>query len=181
MVQPWLMVLSQSFLECHKEVSWVLLCSSYIPAKCLNCWRTNYVYAYADDATLLEVVRKPADTPAVAAWLNMARIQEWCNHWCMIRNPNKMKALVVCKMSQRRHPYREVWQQAHFQDHMRGIVSRVSQRIGILTLVMLVFVDTYVLLRCCYTFVLPIVEYLPSASRAPGVFGGQALPWSEFL
>ena len=37
---------------------------------------------------------------------------------------------------------------------MRGIVSRVSQRIGILMLVKRVFVDTSVLLGCYYAFVL---------------------------
>ena len=42
---------------------------------------------------------------------------------------------------------------------VRGIVSRVSQRIGILRLVKCVFVDTSVLLRCYYAFVLPILEY----------------------
>ena len=34
-----------------------------------------------------------------------------------------------------------------FEDHVRGIVSRVSQRIGILRFVKRVFVDTSVLLR----------------------------------
>ena len=39
----------------------------------------NRLFAYADDSTLLAVVRKPADRPAVAASLNrdLARIQEW--------------------------------------------------------------------------------------------------------
>ena len=38
----------------------------------------NRLYAYADYSTLLAVVRKPADRPAVAALLNrdLARIQE---------------------------------------------------------------------------------------------------------
>ena len=59
----------------------------------------NRQYAYADDSTLLAVVCKPADRPVVAASLNrdLARIQEWCNHWCMILNPNKTKALVVSR------------------------------------------------------------------------------------
>ena len=37
------------------------------------------LYAYADDFTLLAVVPKPADRPALAASLNrdLARIQEW--------------------------------------------------------------------------------------------------------
>ena len=54
----------------------------------------NRLFAYADDSILMSVVRKPADTPAVAASLNidLARIREWCNHWCMILNPNKTKA-----------------------------------------------------------------------------------------
>ena len=52
----------------------------------------NRLFAYADDSTLLAVVRKPADRPAVAASLNrhLARIQEWCNHWCMILNSNRI-------------------------------------------------------------------------------------------
>ena len=43
----------------------------------------NRLFAYADESTQLAVVRKPADRPAVAASLNgdLARIQEWCNHW----------------------------------------------------------------------------------------------------
>ena len=76
---------------------WVLFCSSLIPVKCLSWWRTDYMPIYADDSTLLAVVHKKADRPAVAASLNrdLARIQEWCNHWCMILNPNKTKAFVV--------------------------------------------------------------------------------------
>ena len=53
----------------------------------------NRLYAYADYSILLAVVRMPVDRPAVAASFNMdlARIQEWCNHRCMILNPNKTK------------------------------------------------------------------------------------------
>ena len=88
---------SLSFLACHREMYWVLFCSSLIPVKCLSWWRTDYNYAYAEDSTLLAVVRKEAERPAVAASLNrnLARIQEWCNHWCIILNPNKTKAFVV--------------------------------------------------------------------------------------
>ena len=59
----------------------------------------NRLYAYADDSTLLAVVRKPADRPAVDALINrdLARIQEWCNHWCKILNPNNNMALVVSR------------------------------------------------------------------------------------
>ena len=58
----------------------------------------NRLYAYADDSTLLTVVRKPAERPAVAAsHRDVARIQEGCNHWGMVLNPNKTKALVVSR------------------------------------------------------------------------------------
>ena len=70
-----------------------------MPVNCFSWWRTDYNYAYADESTLLAVVRRPADRPAVAAFPNsdLARIQEWCNHWCMKLNPNKTKALVVSR------------------------------------------------------------------------------------
>ena len=59
----------------------------------------NRLFAYPDDSTLVAVVRKPADRPAVAASLNRdwARIQELCNHWCMIQNPNETRTLVVIR------------------------------------------------------------------------------------
>ena len=44
-------------------------------------------------------------------------------------------------------------------DHVRGIVSRVTQRIVILRLVKRAFVNSSVLLRCYYAFVSPILEY----------------------
>ena len=57
----------------------------------------NKLYPYADDSILMAVVHKLADRPAVAASLNrdLARIQDWCNHWCMILNPNQTKSLVI--------------------------------------------------------------------------------------
>ena len=53
----------------------------------------NRLYANADDSTLLAVVRKPADRPAIALSLNrdLSRIQEWCNHRCKILNLNKTR------------------------------------------------------------------------------------------
>ena len=59
----------------------------------------NRLFAYSDDSTLLAVVCKPVDRPAVAASLNrdLAWIQKWCNYWCMILNPNKTKDFVICR------------------------------------------------------------------------------------
>ena len=131
---------------------WVLFCQSYIPVKCLSWLRR--LFAYADDSTLLVFVCMPADRPAVAAFLNrnLANIQEWCNHWCMILNPNKTKALVVSRSRSVKHPRGELvlsgfsfWASLNldilglkfdsklaFKDHVRGIVSHVFLRNGIL-------------------------------------------------
>ena len=130
----------------------------------------------------------------------------------MIRNPNKTKALVVSRSKTVNPPHGDFVlsgvcicaspnldilhvkfdSRLTFEDHVRGIVSRVSQKIGILGLVKLVFEDTTVLLRCYYAFVVfnPWVLFSgvgvycwmsSPASWAPGVFGGQAFPWSDFL
>ena len=62
-------------------------------------------YAEAYQANL--PMQKPADRFAVAASLNsdLARIQEWCNHWWMILNLNKTKALVVGWSRTVNHPH----------------------------------------------------------------------------
>ena len=54
------------------------------------------LYAYVDVSTLLAVVRKPADRPAVATSLHsdLTWFQEWYNHRCMTFNPNNIKASV---------------------------------------------------------------------------------------
>ena len=59
----------------------------------------NRLFAYSDDSTQLAVVRRPEDRPAVAASHNrdFGGILGWCNHWWMILNPNKTKALVVSR------------------------------------------------------------------------------------
>ena len=45
--ESWLMVLRvsgfQSFQACLREVCWVLFSLSHIPAKCLSCFRTDYL------------------------------------------------------------------------------------------------------------------------------------------
>ena len=141
----------------------------------------NRLFAYADDSTLQAVVRTPADRPAAAASINrdLARIQEWCNHWCMILNPNKTKALVISRSRTVSPPLAHLVlsgvpiraspnlyilgvkfdSKLIFEDHVRGIFSRVFQRIGILRLVKRIFVDNSVLLHCYFAFVLPNLGY----------------------
>ena len=138
----------------------------------------NRLFASADDSTLQAVVHKPANRPAVAASLNrdLARIQEWCNHWCLILNPNKTKALVVIRSGTMSHG--ELACLGFLSELVPTSTSLalsltvsspsktmceelfpVSQRICILRLVKRIFVDTSVLLRCYFPFILPILEY----------------------
>ena len=122
--------------------------------------------------TLMALVRKPADRPAVVASLNrdFARIQEWCNHWCMILYPNRTKALFVNRSRTVSPPHGDFVLSGvsilaspnldilgvkfdcklTFEGHVRGIVSFVSQRIGISRLVKRIFVDSFVLLHSYY-------------------------------
>ena len=124
----------------------------------------NRLYAYADDSTFLAVVRKRADRPAVAASVNrdLARIQEWCIHWCMILIPTKTKALVVSRSRTANIPHGDLvlsawsfhfaspnldilgvkfYSKITFEDRVHGIASPVSKR---LRLVKHVFEDTVV-------------------------------------
>ena len=97
----------------------------------------------------------------------------------MLLNPNKTKVVVVSRSNTVRPPHVDLVlsgvfiraspnldilgvkfdSKLTFEDHVRGVVSRVSERIFILRLVKRIFVDTSVLLRCYFAFVLPILEY----------------------
>ena len=91
--------------------------------KCLSLLRACRLFAYADDSIQLSVVRKSSDRPAVAASLNrdVARIQEWCNHYCLILNPYKTKALVVSRYRTVSHPL-----------VLTGVSIQASTNLGIL-------------------------------------------------
>ena len=111
--------------------------------------------------------------------LLLAMIQEWCNHLCTILNPTKTKALVdnrsrtvnplhcdlvLSGVSIRDNPNLYILgvkfdSKLSFKDHVRGIVSSVSQIIDVLRLMKRIFLDTSVLLRYYFAFVHPILEY----------------------
>ena len=106
------------------------------------------LWAYADDSTLLVVVRMPADRPAFAASLNrdFAGIQQCCNHWCMILYPTKTIAFVVSRYRTVNPPHGDLVlagvsicaspildilgvkfdSRLTFEDHVRRILSPLS-------------------------------------------------------
>ena len=109
----------------------------------------------------------------------LARILECWNHLCTVLNPNKTKALVVSRFMGVNPSYGEfflsrvsIWaspdlgilgaefdSKLTFEENVRGIVVRVYQRIGILSLVKRVFVDNSELLHCYYAFVPNLLLY----------------------
>ena len=104
------------------------------------------MFAYADDSTLLAVIRRPSDRPTVAASVNrdLARIHEWCGR-CMLLNPKKSKDLVVSRSRTLYTPHGDLGLagvpiltnpsldilgvrfgcKLTFESHVRGVVSRV--------------------------------------------------------
>ena len=141
----------------------------------------NRFFTYADDSTLRAVIRRSSDRPTLVVSVNrdLARIHERCGHWCMLLNPKKSKALVVSRSRIVYPPHGDLGLagvpilsnpsldilgvrfdcRLTFESHVLGVVSQVSQRIGILRILNGVYADTSVLLRCCYAFILPILEY----------------------
>ena len=97
--------------------------------------------------------------------MDFARIQEWCNNWCTILNPNKTNTLVVSRsrtvsppdgdfflseVSIRAGPNLDIVV-VKFDSSSHSPtreLSRVSQRIGILRSVKHINMGTSVLLRC---------------------------------
>ena len=104
----------------------------------------------------------------------------------MILNPNKTRALVVSRSRTVNPPLGDLVLSGvstcassnldilgtkfdgkfTFEDHVRGIVSRVSERIGVLRLAKHIFVDTcwicfsyYIAIALLFVFILPILEY----------------------
>ena len=125
----------------------------------------NRLYACPVDSTLLTVtvVHKPADR-CVAASLNrdMAKIRERSKHWSLTLNLSKTKPSIVsrCEPSPwllgRTCPNLDILDvmfdnRLNFKDHEHSIVSRVSQRIGILRLGKRIFVDNTVFFHCSNT------------------------------
>ena len=65
----------------------------------------NKLIGYADDSTLMAVVRSPGVRVAVAESLirNLGRVSKWCDIWGMKLNATKTKTMIVSR-SRTVHP-----------------------------------------------------------------------------
>ena len=59
----------------------------------------NRLYSYADDSTLVAVVKSPGERVAVSESMNrdLNRISVWCNLWGMKLNVSKTKTMIVSR------------------------------------------------------------------------------------
>ena len=118
---------SQSFLACHREVCWVLFSSSVIPVKCLSWWRTDYMTMLMTPLYWQLLASQQTDCCSLPYKRDLARIQNWFNHWCMILN-HPHGDLVLSVVSICASPNVDIFgvkfdSRLTFEDHVRGIVS----------------------------------------------------------
>ena len=79
------------------EVRWVLFHLFYIPAKGLSWLRTDYLPLRMTSHYWQSFASQRTDLLLLRLLINrdLARIQEWRNHSCMILNSNKTNSLVI--------------------------------------------------------------------------------------
>ena len=150
----------------------------------------NELVAYADDTTLMAVIKNLSSRPVVLASINrdLVRIQEWCSQWHMKLNPSKTKSMVVSRKDTDESSHGLVLvsdtrieisnsleilgvtfdKELKFAEHIRLCVGNVSRRIGLLRLAKNVYGDADVVRKCYNAFVLPSLEY------CSGVWGSAA-------
>ena len=141
----------------------------------------NNLISYADDCSLFAVIPNPGERSVVCDSINrdLERIHSWCASYGMKLNAGKTKTMLVSRSRTPDPPHPPLVIEGVplkeseslvvlgvtldskfiFEDHLRGLASRVASKIGILRRVRSVFQDAEVVTRCFYTFVLPILEY----------------------
>ena len=114
----------------------------------------NKLYGYADDSTLVAVVRSPGERVVVSESMNrdLNSVSVWCNLWGMKLNASKTKTMIVSR-SRTVHPLLtpltldgtvlkqsadlvilrvtfDAW--VTFEWHLRAVSSAAAQRLGVM-------------------------------------------------
>ena len=141
----------------------------------------NTLIGYADDSTLLAVVRKPTDRASVVASLNrdLERVGKWCTLWGMVINPSKTKALVVSRSRTAVPGFPDLLlggvvvdlvddlkilgvtidKKFSFEKHLRSVAASAASKLGIMRKALRLFNDQSLVARCFWSFLLPVLEY----------------------
>ena len=141
----------------------------------------NKVVQYADDTTLVGVVRSPAMRNQVSMSLNrdLEKIRNWCDRWGMKLNASKTKTLLVSRSLTYEPPHPPlcvgdtplaesefltilgVTFDPHmtFEKHLSNISANAARKLGIVRKASYIYNNEEINATCFRSFVLPLLEY----------------------
>ena len=141
----------------------------------------NKIVQYADDTTLVAVVRSPEMRSEVASSLNrdLERISQWCSRWGMKLNSSKTKTLLVSRSRTDEPPHPPlcvgntllaeseyltvlgVTYDSHltFEKHLSNVSANAARKLGIVRKASYIYNDEKINATCFRSFVLPLLEY----------------------
>ena len=141
----------------------------------------NKIVQYADDTTLIALVRSPEMRDEVASSINrdLERISQWCNRWGMKLNSTKTKTLLVSRSRTNEPPHPPlcvgntllaesefltilgVTYDPHltFEKHLSNVSANAARKLGIVRKASYIYNDERVNATCFRSFVLPLLEY----------------------
>ena len=141
----------------------------------------NTLVGYADDSTLYAVVPSPRDRVAVSSSIgrDLSLIVDWCARWGMELNAAKTKSMIVSRSRTARPSFPSLVlgtvalsdvsevdilgvrfdSKLTFESHIRAVAASAAQRLGIMRRANRIFGDRSLVVRCFWSFLLPVLEY----------------------
>ena len=141
----------------------------------------NKIVQYADDTTLVAVVRSPEMRSQVAISLNrdLERIGQWCSQWGMRLNSSKTKTMLVSRSRTNEPPHPPlsvgntplaesefltilgVTFDSHltFEKHLSNVSANAARKLGIVRKASYIYNNEEINATCFRSFVLPLLEY----------------------
>ena len=141
----------------------------------------NKIVQYADDTTLVAVIRSPEMRNQAASSLNrdLERINQWCSRWGMKLNSSKTKTLLVSRSRTIEPPHPPlcvgnallaesefltilgVTYDPHltFEKHLSNVSANAARKLGIVRKASYIYSDERINATCFRSFVLPLLEY----------------------
>ncbi|MEO1808644.1 MAG: reverse transcriptase family protein, partial [Bacteroidota bacterium] len=141
----------------------------------------NKVVQYADDTTLVGVVKSPAMRNQVSLSLNrdLEKIRNWCDRWGMKLNASKTKTLLVSRSRTHEPPHPPLCvgdtslaeseflnilgvtfdPQMTFEKHLLNVSANAARKLGIVRKASYIYNNEEINATCFRSFVLPLLEY----------------------
>ena len=110
---------------------------------------------------------------------NFSSIGDWCKHWGTLVNPKKTKPLVISwsrtlalifpnlvldgtvieRVTELKVLGVVLDTKVSFEGHIRSMAASASSKLGIMRKELCLFSDPVLVLRCLWSFLLPVLEY----------------------